>query len=330
MGALYSFGSGVVEYAIRAAGVDWRVDGLEHLPREGPAIVASNHVSYLDFAFVMLSAPRPRREMRFLARADLFDGRFLGWFLRGVGQIPVDRDRDPLGALRNARACLDRGELVGVHPEGTISPSFVPRERAATGTVRLAEAADVDIVPCAVWGSQRLLTKWRPARIPPRGIPVRVRYGAPGASDAEVRHAFDELGLTGWLGSLDAGLATRVGERGQRLSAGERQLVAIARAWIVGPDLLVLDEATSAVDPALEVDLRRAIEVLTTRRTSITVAHRLSTAESADRVLVFEAGRLVDDGPHARLLERPDGVYGRLHADWAANTSGCGPDAAPA
>jgi len=185
MGALYSFGSGVVEYAIRAAGVDWRVDGLEHLPREGPAIVASNHVSYLDFAFVMLSAPRPRREMRFLARADLFDGRFLGWFLRGVGQIPVDRDRDPLGALRNARACLDRGELVGVHPEGTISPSFVPRERAATGTVRLAEAADVDIVPCAVWGSQRLLTKWRPARIPPRGIPVRVRYGAPWRASAD-------------------------------------------------------------------------------------------------------------------------------------------------
>lgn len=179
MGALYAFGSGVVEYAIRAAGVDWRVDGLEHLPSAGPAVVASNHISYLDFAFVMLSAPRPRREMRFLARADLFDGRFLGWFLRGVGQVPVDRDRDPLGALRNARELLDRGELVGIHPEGTISPSFVPRERAATGAVRLAEAADVPIVPCAVWGSQRLLTKWRPARVPPRGLPVRVRYGAP-------------------------------------------------------------------------------------------------------------------------------------------------------
>lgn len=179
MGALYTVGSGVVEYAIRAAGVDWRVDGLEHLPSEGPAIVASNHVSYLDFAFVMLSPPRPRREMRFLARADLFDGRFLGWFLRGVGQVPVDRDRDPLGALREARAVLGAGELVGIHPEGTISPSFVPRERAATGAVRLAEAAAVPIVPCAVWGSQRLLTKWRPARLPPRGIPVRVRYGAP-------------------------------------------------------------------------------------------------------------------------------------------------------
>ncbi|MEY3019410.1 MAG: hypothetical protein RLZZ272_394 [Actinomycetota bacterium] len=154
-----------------------------------------------------------------------------------------------------------------------------------------------------------------------------VRYGAPGASDAEVRGALAELGLTDWLGTLEAGLATRVGERGQRLSAGERQLVAIARAWIVGPDLLVLDEATSAVDPALEVDLRRAIEVLTGGRTSITVAHRLSTAESADRVLVFEAGRLVEDGPHARLLEQLDGVYARLHADWAANTAGGGPTA---
>lgn len=154
-----------------------------------------------------------------------------------------------------------------------------------------------------------------------------VRYGAPGASDAEVRGALAELGLTDWLGTLEAGLATRVGERGQRLSAGERQLVAIARAWIVGPDLLVLDEATSAVDPALEVDLRRAIEVLTGGRTSITVAHRLSTAESADRVLVFEAGRLVEDGPHARLLEQLDGVYARLHTDWAANTAGGGPTA---
>ncbi|MEY3019560.1 MAG: hypothetical protein RLZZ272_544 [Actinomycetota bacterium] len=179
MGALYSFGSGVVEYGIRALGVDWRVDGLEHLPATGPAIVASNHLSYLDFAFVMLSPPRPRREMRFLARADLFDGRFLGWFLRGVGQVPVDAHRDPLAALRHARACLDAGELVGIHPEGTISPSFVPRERAATGAVRLAEDADVPLVPCAVWGAQRLLTKWRPARLPPRGITVRVRYGEP-------------------------------------------------------------------------------------------------------------------------------------------------------
>jgi len=148
-----------------------------------------------------------------------------------------------------------------------------------------------------------------------------VRYGAPGATDADVRRALDELGLDSWFASLGDGLATRVGERGHRLSAGERQLVALTRAWIVGPDILVLDEATSAIDPVLEVDLRRAIELLTSARTSVTVAHRLSTAEAADRVLVFEAGRLIEQGHHDALVNVPDGTYARLHVDWALTTA---------
>jgi ATP-binding cassette, subfamily B, bacterial len=146
-----------------------------------------------------------------------------------------------------------------------------------------------------------------------------VRYGAPRASDRDVRTAFAELELDGWLDTLPDGLATQVGERGGRLSAGERQLVALVRAWITAPDLLVLDEATSAVDPALEVSLRRAIERLTAGRTSVTVAHRLSTAEAADEVLVFDAGRLVERGRHGDLVAA-GGVYAALHADWAANT----------
>ncbi|MFA9428829.1 ABC transporter ATP-binding protein [Egicoccus sp. AB-alg2] len=148
-----------------------------------------------------------------------------------------------------------------------------------------------------------------------------VRYGAPHATDDEVAAAFEELGLAAWVASLPFGPATRVGERGSRLSAGERQLVALVRAWIVAPDLLVLDEATSAVDPALEVRLRRAIERLISGRTSVTVAHRLSTAEAADRVLVFDAGRLVQQGRHGELVAR-DGVYRALHADWAAIAGG--------
>jgi ATP-binding cassette, subfamily B, bacterial len=147
-----------------------------------------------------------------------------------------------------------------------------------------------------------------------------VRYGAPDATDAEVAAALGELGLDGWIASLPDGVATAVGERGARLSAGERQLVALARAWIARPDLLVLDEATSAVDPALEVQLRRAIERLTAGRTSVTVAHRLATAEAADEVLVFDAGRVVERGPHAELVAA-GGVYARLHADWARSTS---------
>ncbi len=146
-----------------------------------------------------------------------------------------------------------------------------------------------------------------------------VRYGKLEASDAEVRAAFDDLGLGAWVDGLPQGLATQVGERGGNLSAGERQLVALTRAWITNPDLLVLDEATSAVDPALEVQLRRAIERLTAGRTSITVAHRLSTAEASDEVLVFDQGRLVERGPHAALMAM-DGVYAALHADWMAGT----------
>ncbi len=95
--------------------------------------------------------------------------------------------------------------------------------------------------------------------------------------------------------------------------------MALIRAWIADPNLLVLDEATSAVDPALEVRLRRAIERLTAGRTSITVAHRLSTAEAADEILVFDKGRLVERGSHDALLAL-GGVYAGLHADWSAGT----------
>jgi putative ABC transport system ATP-binding protein len=147
-----------------------------------------------------------------------------------------------------------------------------------------------------------------------------VRYGRPEATEEDVRTAFAELGLTDWLEQLPAGLDTPVGERGGQLSVGERQLVALVRAWIADPALLVLDEATSAVDPALEVRLRRAIERLTAGRTSITVAHRLSTAEAADEVLVFEKGRLVERGHHQGLLAA-GGAYARLHFDWAAGTT---------
>ena len=151
-------------------------------------------------------------------------------------------------------------------------------------------------------------------------IADNIRYGRPDATDAQVRAACEELELARWLDEFPDGLATPVGERGSRLSAGERQLVALVRAWIARPDLLVLDEATSAVDPALEVRLRGAIERLTTGRTSITVAHRLSTAEAADEVLVFKRGSLVERGNHAELLAS-DGVYARLHHDWAAGTA---------
>jgi putative ABC transport system ATP-binding protein len=147
-----------------------------------------------------------------------------------------------------------------------------------------------------------------------------VRYGKPDATDREIQTAFLELGLDEWLDGLPDGLDSSVGERGGDLSAGERQLVALVRAWISVPDLLVLDEATSAVDPALDVQLRRAMERLTEGRTAITIAHRLATAEAADEVLVFDQGRLVESGHHRDLL-RAGGVYAALHADWVTGTT---------
>ncbi|HEY7564372.1 MAG TPA: ABC transporter ATP-binding protein [Acidimicrobiia bacterium] len=154
-------------------------------------------------------------------------------------------------------------------------------------------------------------------------VAENVRYGRPEASEREIRTAFIELGLDRWLDRLPDGLETAVGEKGANLSAGERQLVALVRAWIASPDLLVLDEATSAVDPALEVSLRNAIERLTAGRTSITVAHRLSTAEASDEILVFDHGGLVERGTHRQLLAR-GGVYAGLYADWNKGTKTIG------
>jgi putative ABC transport system ATP-binding protein len=148
-------------------------------------------------------------------------------------------------------------------------------------------------------------------------IADNVRYGRPGATDAQVELALVELGLADWLAGLPAGVATHVGQRGESMSAGERQLVALARAYLADPDLLVLDEATSAVDPATEVRLVRALEGLTRGRTAVTIAHRLSTAEVADEILVFDDGHLVQRGRHAQLVSVP-GVYADLHASWAA------------
>ncbi|CAN5305034.1 ABC transporter ATP-binding protein [soil metagenome] len=150
-------------------------------------------------------------------------------------------------------------------------------------------------------------------------ITRNVLMGDDVADVADVRRAVDELGLTDWVAQLPQGLETPVGERGNALSAGERQLVALARAYLADPDVLVLDEATSAVDPATEMRLQRALAGLTAGRTTVTIAHRLSTAEQADRVLVFDDGRIVQDGPHGQLVAA-GGLYTTMHAAWEEGT----------
>ena len=147
-------------------------------------------------------------------------------------------------------------------------------------------------------------------------LAANVRYGRLGASDDDIREAAETIGIGDWLTGLPDGVQTRVGQRGESLSAGERQLVALLRAQLADPDLLVLDEATSAVDPELETRIGRALERLMTGRTSVTIAHRLSTAEAADVVVVVDRGRVVQHGPHAALVRQSGTPYARLHASW--------------
>ncbi len=149
-------------------------------------------------------------------------------------------------------------------------------------------------------------------------LAANVRYGRLGATDDDISASARQLGLGDWLATLPLGLQTRVGQRGEAMSAGERQLVALLRAHLADPDLLVLDEATSAVDPALEMRIGRALDRLMSGRTSITIAHRLSTAENADEVVVVAAGRVVQRGSHAALVAQPGSPYARLHASWTA------------
>ena len=146
-----------------------------------------------------------------------------------------------------------------------------------------------------------------------------LRYGKRDATEIQLIQAIDDLELTDWFETLPQGLETPVGQRGESLSAGERQLVALIRSSLANPDFLVLDEATSAVDPQTELRATRALEKLLSGRTSVTIAHRLSTAETADRILVFDAGRLVQDGNHDELIDQ-EGVYARLHASWVAQS----------
>ncbi|MGB0114235.1 MAG: ABC transporter ATP-binding protein [Ilumatobacteraceae bacterium] len=151
-------------------------------------------------------------------------------------------------------------------------------------------------------------------------IMANVAFADESAHDRDVERVVDDLGVRDWVDALPEGLRTVVGERGDQLSAGERQLVALLRAGLADPDVLILDEATSSVDALTEVRIARALERLASSRTTIAIAHRLSTAARADRVLVLDHGRLVQDGRHDDLIEQ-DGPYRRLYDAWVSATT---------
>ena len=150
-------------------------------------------------------------------------------------------------------------------------------------------------------------------------IAYNLRFATPDATDAVLRDAFSDLELDDWLETLPNGIDTHVGQRGGSLSAGERQLVALVRAAVVRPDVLILDEATSSVDASTEVRISRALRKLALGRTTVSIAHRLSTAARAERVILLENGRIIEDGSHDQLIAE-NGRYARQYQSWVSST----------
>jgi putative ABC transport system ATP-binding protein len=151
-------------------------------------------------------------------------------------------------------------------------------------------------------------------------IEENLSFSAPDATTDQMLEACRRLGLSEWLEALPLGLQTQVGQRGAGLSAGERQLVALVRAEMSDPDVLILDEATSSVDPQTEARMARALDVLSHGRTTISVAHRLSTAIRADRVIVMVEGRVVGSGSHTQLLTTST-EYAKLYGAWLSSAT---------
>jgi len=143
-----------------------------------------------------------------------------------------------------------------------------------------------------------------------------IAFGRPGASRDEIVDAAAAVGADEFIAALPQGYDTDVGKRGSRLSAGQRQLITFARAFLADPAVLILDEATSSLDIPSERSVQRALQTVLADRTAVIIAHRLSTVEIADRALVIDNGQIVEDGPPTELIERTDGRYASLHRAW--------------
>jgi len=168
---------GAVKAFWKYLGLKFDFEGDENIPRGGGAILAMNHVGYLDFALVGTAALPANRYVRFMAKKEIFDNKLAGPLLRGMHHICVDRSNGSASFVAALRA-LRGGEIIGIFPEGTISVSFEIKE-LKSGAVRLAMGAGVPIIPTVVWGSQRIWTKKVKRNLRRKNVPITVAFGAP-------------------------------------------------------------------------------------------------------------------------------------------------------
>jgi len=232
-----------------------------------------------------------------------------------------DHDVPVLSEISLAIAPGERVAVVGETGAGksTIAKLAVRFYDPTAGSVTI-DGVDLRSIPSA--DLRRLITL-----VPQEGflfsgsIRDNIRYSRPDLSDDEVWHVCRTIGIEDWVRSLPERLDTDVRERGSRLSSGERQLVALARALAADPTVIVLDEATSNLDPETEVRVERALTALLANRTAIVIAHRLQTAKRADRVVVVDAGRITEIGSHDELVAA-GGMYAELQAVWEHTHTG--------
>lgn len=216
---------------------------------------------------------------------------------------------------RDLSVTIRAGERVGlVGHSGSGKTTFVKliqRLYDVTGGCILIDGQDVAGVTQQSLRSKIAIVPQEPVLFH-RTLAENIGYGRPGASQAEIERAARLANAHDFIARLPKGYQTLVGERGVKLSGGERQRIALARAFLVDAPILILDEATSSLDSESEQLIQRAVERLLKGRTAIVIAHRLSTVRALDRILVFDQGRIVEDGPHGELMGRPSGRYRHL------------------